>query len=695
MSRLTFSSEHQRRISEAICTPSERRWEQITKWIQSCSLIHDECRTVKCAAVSDESKLPTRLIEIGDVGNLTVRVRETSELQQSEFEEYMTLSHCWGAVVPKKLTKDNYLSMLEGIALSDLPATFLEAVQLTRRLGVRYLWIDSLCIIQDSSEDWGTESVRMFEIYRNSYLNIGAAGALDANGGLFSSLDSRKAPPCVLTIGTGANSRCLASQYEPENSPDKEFALFSRAWVFQELLLAPRTLLLGKDELFWECRRLRGTETIPQQAKHHPGYDGLRMATRELWENLDDQNYQSRLGVWFELVRQYSDKQLTKVSDKLVAVSGLASHLGSTWNDVSYLAGLWSFQLRRGLIWQVLTPQLKKDKTFIAPSWSWASTTGTVIPSGFSLHNTFEENLSELRDGLIEVLDASTTQDSPYSLYGPVHGGQVRIKGPLMRGSILRLTRNSWELDFKDCRAVFSDLEHVLEKIPMVVSWDDWEMDDMTEGINIYLAPFEVHLNSVGNLVLEGLLLSPTHLARGQYRRLGHFSVHDDLLQSQNQDAETGFSQEVKSVQTNDFNDDRAQHVNAKLSAPIHITALDVTAFYANMDKKNKLMGLECSSSSSSGPFQKMKKRLDPWQDCSSLSSKESLNESEDPYWNGAVNPKLANRYHDTLNGFEYERINSFFAALTWTIFKEGLVGGSQVPNEEDHGNNYFTFSIV
>jgi hypothetical protein len=112
------------------------------------------------------------------------------------------------------------------------------------------------------------------------------------------------------------------------------------------------------------------------------------------------------------------------------------------------------------------------------------------------------------------------------------------------------------------------------------------------------------------------------------------------------------------------------------------------------MDMKNKLMGLECSSSSNIGAFQKMKKRLDPWQDCPSLSSEESLIESKDPYWNGAVNPKLLNRYHDTLNEFDYESINSFFAALTWAIYKEGLVGGCRVPNEEEHGNNYFTFRL-
>ncbi len=235
-------------------------------------------------------------------------------------------------------------------------------------------------------------------------MNIGAAGSLDANGGFFSSLDSGKTPPYVLSIGTVENSRYIATEYKPENSiyTVEQCALFGRALVVQELLLAPRTLFFGKDELFWECRRLRSTETIPQQAEHHPGYNGLRKAIRGLWENLDDQDYQSRLGVWFWLVFEYSDKQLTKLSGKLVAISGLASHFGSSWGDVSYLASLWSFQLRRGLLWHISDPQLKKGKTFIAPSWSWASTTGTVIPSGYSGQATFEENLSELRNGLIE-----------------------------------------------------------------------------------------------------------------------------------------------------------------------------------------------------------------------------------------------------------------------------------------------------
>ncbi len=265
-----------------------------------------------------------------------------------------------------------------------------------------------------------------------------------------------------------------------------------------------------------------------------------------------------------------------------------------------------------------------------------------------------------------------------------------------MRGKIVRLTGNSWELHFKDCGAVFSDLDqHVLEKIPMFVHWDDWEMDDVTERINIYLAPFEIHLRSTADLVLEGLLLLPTQLAKGQYRRLGYFSVHDHLRRSRNQDAKTELSHEINSVQTNDRNDDRDQHSNVKLSPPVRYTALDVIAVFADKDKEIKLMERECSSLSNSGPFQKMRRRLEPWQDCPSLSSKESLIESKDPYWNGAVNPKLLDRYHDTLNEFEYESINSFFAALTWAIFKEGLFGGRQVPNEEDHGNNYFIFSII
>jgi len=644
------------------------------------------------------SQLPARLIEVGEVGSLTVRVRETSDLNLSVSNEYMTLSHCWGLVVPKKLLTTNYLTMLEGIRVGDLPTTFAEAVQVARRLRIGYLWIDSLCIIQDSAEDWGMESIRMFHIYQNSYLNIGAAGSLDANGGLFSSLDPQKTPPCILTIGRSENSQYIASEYDPENGleRDSQCALFTRAWVFQELLLAPRTLFFGKHELFWECRRLRGTETISQQEKHHPGYDGLRKAMRELWGNLDQQNYQNRLGVWCEIVRQYSDKQLTKVADKLVAVSGLASHLGRSWSDVTYLAGLWSFQLRRGLLWHVLQPQLKRHKNFIAPSWSWASATGAIIPSGFSLQATFEDNISVFRDGLIKILDAGTTQASTSSLYGQVKGGDIRLKGPLFRAKIVKLSSRSWELDFKDCRAVFSNLDlHVQEKIPMFVYWDDWEMEDMAEGLNIYLAPFEIHLRSKGELVLEGLLLLPTHSTEGQYRRLGLFSVQDDLLRSKKQHRDTKTSVGSNSFQGSGLSDDGGPDSDTIPSHPLHITCLDVIAYAAKMAEEDKLLEIECSSSSNNGPFQRMKRRLDPWQDCPSVSSNEISTEPEDPYWNGVVNTKLVNRYHDTLSESEYLNINSFFAAASWTIYKEGLVGGSQVSHEEDHGDGYFTFSII
>lgn len=171
--------------------------------------------------------------------------------------------------------------------------------------------------------------------------------------------------------------------------------------------------------------------------------------------------------------------------------------------------------------------------------------------------------------------------------------------------------------------------------------------------------------------------------------------MQDHLLRSRKQDGKTILSEKMKSLQNNHFGNDRGQHVNSTTSPPVYITYLDVIAFAAKMDKEHKLMRLESSSSSNRGPFQKMKKRLDPWQDCPSLSSEESLIESKDPSWNGAVNPELLNRYHDTLNDFEYEEFNSFFAALTWATFKEGLIGGCQVLNEEDHGNNYFTFNIV
>ena len=97
----------------------------------------------------------------------------------------MTLSHCWGGQTPLQLRKDNIESFTEGIELSQVPRSFRDALKIAAKLMVRYLWIDSLCIIQDSTEDWQREARLVSDVYTNSWCNIAATKALDARDGCF------------------------------------------------------------------------------------------------------------------------------------------------------------------------------------------------------------------------------------------------------------------------------------------------------------------------------------------------------------------------------------------------------------------------------------------------------------------------------------------------------------------------------
>ncbi|OMP88650.1 hypothetical protein BK809_0005371, partial [Diplodia seriata] len=171
---------------------------------------------------------------------------------------YVTLSHCWGATRmdgPLRLLQTNYATMRAGIA--NLPRTFLEAVQVARHLQVRYLWIDSLCIIQDSPHDWQTEVSRMGQIYGASHCNIAAAGSRNTAAGLYLEQNPRLQPPWRLYLRDAHSQAAKLMELSAPSAPiGDEFAaaaLTSRAWALQERLLAPRTLHFGRQRIYWDC----------------------------------------------------------------------------------------------------------------------------------------------------------------------------------------------------------------------------------------------------------------------------------------------------------------------------------------------------------------------------------------------------------------------------------------------------------
>lgn len=152
---------------------SEEFFDLISTWLKDCQIDHSACKPS-----ASRGTLPTRVIDVGSSDGGTVpRICETNGVTG----DYIALSHCWGGGQPLKTTKENISSMKTGIPWAKLPNTFQDAITVTRRLGLRYLWIDSLCIVQDDAQDWEREAANMAVIFESAYLTIAATAATNGS----------------------------------------------------------------------------------------------------------------------------------------------------------------------------------------------------------------------------------------------------------------------------------------------------------------------------------------------------------------------------------------------------------------------------------------------------------------------------------------------------------------------------------
>ncbi|KAK3948811.1 heterokaryon incompatibility protein-domain-containing protein [Pseudoneurospora amorphoporcata] len=454
----------------SVITARDGSWNQALKWMENCRS-HPLCNAVQTTL---QDKWPARLVAVGTAGDTYVRVCETSRDGFAK-EPYMTLSHCWGKNgVPIRLLEENYARFLDGIQLSELPNTFRDAIELTRKLEIPYIWIDCLCIIQDSpgNQDWTRGSAKMQEVYRNSFLNLAAGASSDSNGGLF----KRRYPLSVV----------------PWSVPVAE----------NEQLLARRALTFGQAELHWECSTCQASESFPDSYEKHVFTNLWMMETgifRPAWENLLNGKLvdTDRQRVWNRLLKTYTRRSLTMPSDRLVAISGLAEQLSSRWSGITYLAGLWSYRLIHGLLWG-------------------------------------HEDRLEWIDVLAEALDACVTPKTTTNLFGPVAcGGSIKLRSPIIRGKLAR-NYQRYNLAIEDngnlgtSTLLIKDVE---------VKWDDIN-DGKADLEEVYIAPFEIVAHdSYDWAVAHGLVFLKTttvHLLPGRsqwpLRRAGYFELGDDYF---------------------------------------------------------------------------------------------------------------------------------------------------------------------
>ncbi|ORY06010.1 heterokaryon incompatibility protein-domain-containing protein [Clohesyomyces aquaticus] len=389
-------------------THLEHAGPQVASWLQACTTKH-----VYCVRPTPQSYIPKRLVCISASSSpSTIRITLTTN-NLPVITPYATLSHCWGTSTFLTLTRENEAQLTCGIPLTSLTTNFQEAIQVARFIGMQYIWIDSLCIMQGEGGDFGTEGDLMHAVYRNSYCNIVAADSKDSTGGLFrpqrdkgSRTDCRRSDVLPSRYKSKAESVLGEGEWKilHEGMWSDELLgapIYERGWVFQERMLSPRLLHFTRSQIFWDCSTLSACEAfptgIPYHLDQHASVDrhwrarlqstSLDSLTPSLSGGPNDDSPET---FWRTAVQKYTACALTNQLDKTVAIWSVAKLVRDLLpSSETYGAGLWSTKLEEQLAWHVATCEPSKRLADLQtgwPSWSWASVCGEVIAGERLVH---------------------------------------------------------------------------------------------------------------------------------------------------------------------------------------------------------------------------------------------------------------------------------------------------------------------
>lgn len=415
-------------------------------WIRDCIANHGDCRVNGSNDVA--TFVPTRLLDVSD--NKLRLVNSASTISDDSDRRYVALSHCWGKIHIIRTLKENVALHSSHVDFEELSKTFKEAVLATRKLGFRFIWIDSLCIIQDDDEDWAAEAKTMCDVYQYATLTISAAHAPGGDIGCFKERDGLLQIPFVVDVAQRSESNTPAhivftSYGRNEGLSGPEPPLYGRAWVLQEQLLSPRNLVFDGSQLRWECLTTHASERshLGGMSRHGGHAKRIQKAIRKDVEffsdaELDDPEFAARAQHlnWCYAVMDYTHRGMTQPRDRLIALAGIAQALSHRTTS-QYLAGLWTRFFWAGLLWSIphtreYTPtttdafDLASNKQIrhlvpIAPSWSWASVTAPIVYLSPTL----------------TILDcACSIQHASTSPIAAVQTGRVEIRGHVRKGYI-------------------------------------------------------------------------------------------------------------------------------------------------------------------------------------------------------------------------------------------------------------------
>jgi Heterokaryon incompatibility protein (HET) len=321
--------------------------------------------------------LPRRLIDVGDpLKHISPRLVSSTGLETHPFR-YATLSHCWGKLQPLQTNKATEEAYRSEIPLESLPKTFLDALFLSASLGIQYLWIDCLCIVQDDELDWQQQAAQMAAIYKGSSLTIAATDSPNSDGGCFlgqlpallegaSSNSSRHSVPFI--VHDLQSNVFILAIFETKLFNNKFFrdsVLNERAWVLQELALSSRVVHCSRDELCWQCN-------VRCEAESGTLYDISSFRDLPSIPKLHTRFQSDASQIWWLWVDNYTRRKLSISSDRLPAIAGITTHYKEMTDDTPML-GLWKRTLHYDLQWVIFAVRKNRQRNTGFPSWSWLS----------------------------------------------------------------------------------------------------------------------------------------------------------------------------------------------------------------------------------------------------------------------------------------------------------------------------------